>query len=213
MSVYLSFSSSILLSVAAAYFLRIDIGLYTAGSSLLIGSFVIFLLITTIRAVWICFVYPKYWSSLRHLPQPSDRPSLLMGHFWQMIDAGPGVVLRSWANSVPNNGVIRYLDFFNLERVAVVSPAALAEVLVHKCYDFEKPPQLRKGISRILGMGLFLSEGDVHKVSGQTLASFGGTDDEARSKESTSCRLSRIDMSRTCTPCSGTNPQSWCQQS
>ncbi|KAI4102092.1 MAG: hypothetical protein LQ345_007385 [Seirophora villosa] len=163
MSVYLSFSSSILLSVAAAYFLRIDIGLYTAGSSLLIGSFVIFLLITTIRAVWICFVYPKYWSSLRHLPQPSDRPSLLMGHFWQMIDAGPGVVLRSWANSVPNNGVIRYLDFFNLERVAVVSPAALAEVLVHKCYDFEKPPQLRKGISRILGMGLFLSEGDVHK--------------------------------------------------
>ncbi|KAL8969481.1 MAG: hypothetical protein Q9197_004320 [Variospora fuerteventurae] len=86
-----------------------------------------------------------------------------MGHFWQMMEAGPGHVLRSWANSVPNNGIIRYLDFFNLDRLAVVSPAALAEVLVHKCYDFEKPPQLRKGISRILGMGLFLSEGDVHK--------------------------------------------------
>lgn len=66
---------------------------------------------------------------------------------------------------MPNDGIIRYLDFFNLERVVVVSPAALAEVLVHKCYDFEKPPQLRKGISRILGMGLFLAEGDVHKVS------------------------------------------------
>ncbi|KAL8913112.1 MAG: hypothetical protein Q9171_002006 [Xanthocarpia ochracea] len=80
-----------------------------------------------------------------------------------MLDAGPGIVLRSWANSVPNDGIIRYLDFFNLERLAVVSPAALADVLVHKCYDFEKPPQLRKGISRILGMGLFLAEGDVHK--------------------------------------------------
>ncbi|KAL8839542.1 MAG: hypothetical protein Q9176_004403 [Flavoplaca citrina] len=86
-----------------------------------------------------------------------------MGHFWQMMETGPGDVLRSWANGVPNNGLIRYLDFFNLERVAVVNPAALAEVLVHKCYDFEKPPQLRKGISRILGLGLFLSEGEVHK--------------------------------------------------
>ncbi|KAL8758460.1 MAG: hypothetical protein Q9199_001478 [Rusavskia elegans] len=80
-----------------------------------------------------------------------------------MMESGPGDVLRSWANSVPNHGLIRYLDFFNLERVAIVGPAALAEVLVHKCYDFEKPPQLRKGISRILGLGLFLSEGDVHK--------------------------------------------------
>lgn len=87
-----------------------------------------------------------------------------MGHFWQMMEAGPGNVLRSWANSVPNHGLIRYLDFFNLERVAIVGPAALADVLVHKCYDFEKPPQLRKGISRILGLGLFLAEGEVHKV-------------------------------------------------
>ena len=67
---------------------------------------------------------------------------------------------------IPNDGIIRYLDIFNIERLAVVSPAALAEVLVHRCYDFEKPSQIRKGISRILGMGLFLAEGNVHKVGG-----------------------------------------------
>lgn len=161
---------------------------------MLLGSFIIFLLITVSRAVWACIVYPRYLSPLRHFPQPLDKPSLLMGHFWQMMDAGPGHVLRSWANSVPNNGIIRYLDFFNLDRLAVVGPAALAEVLVHKCYDFEKPPQLRKGISRILGMGLFLSEGDVHKVSSQTSASLGYTDDGTRSKESSLCRLSRTGM-------------------
>lgn len=88
-----------------------------------------------------------------------------MGHFWQMMETGPGNALRLWANTVPHHDIIRYLDFFNLERVAIVSPAALADVLVHKCYDFEKPPQLRKGISRILGLGLFLAEGEVHKVS------------------------------------------------
>ena len=99
-----------------------------------------------------------------------------MGHFWQMIDIGPGVVLRSWANNVPNKGIIRYLDYFNLERLAIVSPAALADVLVHSCYDFEKPPTLRKGIVRILGDGLFLSEGDIHRVSESKLSQLSSYD-------------------------------------
>ena len=65
---------------------------------------------------------------------------------------------------MPNDG-IRYLDSFNHERVSVVAPTALADVLVHKFYDFKQPPQLRTGVSRILGLGLFLAEGEVHKVS------------------------------------------------
>ena len=92
-----------------------------------------------------------------------------------MMESGPGTILRSWGNSVPNDGIIRYFDFFNLERVAVLSPAALADVLVHKCYDFEKPPQLRKGIARILGLGLFLAEGDVHRVSKLDFLSYSST--------------------------------------
>lgn len=51
-----------------------------------------------------------------------------------------------------------------MERIAIVKPEALADVLVHNCYSFEKPLALRKGISRILGMGLFLAEGNVHQV-------------------------------------------------
>ncbi|KAL8833574.1 MAG: hypothetical protein Q9170_004189 [Blastenia crenularia] len=165
MSTYASFLSSVILSIAAIFTLKVGGSTFLIGWLLLLGSFIIFSFITTAQVVWVCFIYPSYWSPLRHLPQPPDKPSLLMGHFWQMTEAGPGNVLRSWANSVPNHGIIRYLDFFNLERIAVVSPAALAEVLVHKCYEFEKPPQLRKGISRILGLGLFLSEGEVHKRS------------------------------------------------
>lgn len=82
-----------------------------------------------------------------------------MGNFFPVLKAGPGEVLRAWVDEIPEEGIIRYLDFFNLERLATVSPVALAEVLVLKCYDFEKPAPLRKGISRILGVGLFLAEG------------------------------------------------------
>jgi hypothetical protein len=95
-----------------------------------------------------------------------------MGQFPGIHRGTPGEPMRKWADEVPNNGLIRYLDFFNNERIVIVKPAALADVLVHNNYDWEKPGPLRKGISRILGMGLFLAEGDVHKVyaSSQAIA-------------------------------------------
>ncbi|KAL8868165.1 MAG: hypothetical protein Q9174_005166 [Haloplaca sp. 1 TL-2023] len=163
----LLFNASVI-SLVAWLFLPAMIG-SSAMSPFFTITIVVFLLIGTARIAWLWYIYPHYWSPIRHLPGPPDKPSVFMGHFFLMLEGGPGQVLRSWANSVPNDGLIRYLDFFNWERVAVVGPAALAEVLVHKCYDFEKPPQLRKGISRILGLGLFLSEGDVHKKQRKNL--------------------------------------------
>lgn len=95
-----------------------------------------------------------------------------MGQFPNEFNGNPGAPLRKWINEVPTNGLIRYLDIFNMERVAVVTPKALADVLVNNCYDFEKPEPLRRGISRILGMGLFLAEGDVHKVEASCRRSY-----------------------------------------
>ena len=88
-----------------------------------------------------------------------------MGNCFPIQKAGLREVLRAWVDEIPNEGIIRYLDYFNRERLAVVGPTALAEVLVHKSYDFEKPALLRKLVSTVLGMGLFLAEGYVHKVS------------------------------------------------
>lgn len=66
-------------------------------------------------------------------------------------------------NSIPNNGLIRYLSLFNQERLLLASPQALKEVLVTKNYDFTKPPEFITGVGRLLGIGLFLAEGDEHK--------------------------------------------------
>jgi hypothetical protein len=43
------------------------------------------------------------------------------------------------------------------------SPAAIADVLVHKCYDFEKPAIFKRTAVKILGNGILFAEGDVHK--------------------------------------------------
>ena len=75
-----------------------------------------------------------------------------------------GAPHQEWANQIPNHGLIRYKGMLNTERILITSPKALAEVLVHKNYDFIKPAQLRQGLGRILGVGILLAEGEEHKV-------------------------------------------------
>ena len=76
---------------------------------------------------------------------------------------GQAQLYRTWSEQVPNNGIIRYLDMFNTEILLPVSPKALAEVLVQRPYDFIKPPGLVTGLGKILGVGVFLAEGEEHK--------------------------------------------------
>ncbi|KAK3171332.1 hypothetical protein OEA41_003416 [Lepraria neglecta] len=71
--------------------------------------------------------------------------------------------MRNLIDLVPNNGISRYLGIFNRERLVVTNPKALAEILVHKSYEFIKPPHFVSGIGRILGVGLLLAEGEEHK--------------------------------------------------
>lgn len=139
------------------------------GLTPLIRAALLFTLLQwTARSFYYWMIYPRYISPLRHLPGPKGG-SLFMGQFFVNLQNAPGKQFQTWLKEVPNGGVIRYLDIFNSERILPVSPAALADVLVTRNYDFEKPAPLRKGISRILGLGLFLAEGDEHKRQRKTM--------------------------------------------
>ncbi|KAK3301159.1 cytochrome P450 [Chaetomium fimeti] len=119
-------------------------------------------------AVWVVLLYPKLFSPLRGLPGPSG-DSWFMGQ-WKTIVALPtGQPMRNWINSIPNEGIIRYLGPFNQERLFITTPKALAEVLVTKNYEFIKPETMRYSIGRILGIGILLAEGDEHKLQRKNL--------------------------------------------
>ncbi|KAI4287265.1 MAG: hypothetical protein L6R35_003474 [Caloplaca aegaea] len=119
-------------------------------------------------ASWHCIVYPKVFSPLRHLPEPAGG-SYLMGHFYHLIREPLGQPIREWINKIPHKGLIRYLDYFNTERIAVVGSKALADVLVHKADDFTKPPQFVRVIGNVIGVGLVLAEGEEHKMHRKAL--------------------------------------------
>ena len=66
--------------------------------------------------------------------------------------------------------MIRYKYVFNFELVMVCSPAALRELLVTKCYDFEKPKPLSRLAIHFFGLGMPFIEGDGHKFQRKMMA-------------------------------------------
>lgn len=71
--------------------------------------------------------------------------------------------MLNWVQNIPNDGLLRFRGFFNEDRLIPTSPETLKSVLADNSYDFEKPPAIRKFLVKILGAGLILVEGDVHK--------------------------------------------------
>lgn len=51
----------------------------------------------------------------------------------------------------------------------VTNAKSLSEVLTTKNYDFVKPPTVRIGIGRLLGIGVLLAEGDEHRIQRKNL--------------------------------------------
>lgn len=90
--------------------------------------------------------------------------SFFNGHFKEISSQTTGIPLLKWTNEIPNDGLIYYNYLFNADRILITNPKSLAEVLVHKSYDFVKPRQLVDSLTRFLGIGLLVAEGEEHKV-------------------------------------------------
>ncbi|KAL8870147.1 MAG: hypothetical protein Q9174_003739 [Haloplaca sp. 1 TL-2023] len=122
----------------------------------------------TILFIYGVILYPNYYSSLRNLPQPTGN-AFLMGQAAAIRAEATGAPHQRWINSIPNDGMIRYLNYFNEERIFITKPRTLAEVLTTKNYDFVKPSLILTGLGRLLGVGVLLAEGDEHKVQRKNL--------------------------------------------
>ncbi|CAK7220022.1 hypothetical protein SCUCBS95973_004016 [Sporothrix curviconia] len=142
-----------------------------SSASLLAWAFVGAYLFQCIAfGIYSLLLYPFCLSPLRHLPQPRSGNVFLLGQFPRINREATGKPALDWINSIPNDGLIRYLGLFNQERLLITKPKALAEVLVSKNYDFVKPGQVRHALSRILGVGVLLAEGDEHRFQRKMLA-------------------------------------------
>jgi cytochrome P450 len=65
--------------------------------------------------------------------------------------------------TIPNDGLIHFRDTLNRSLLMATNHQALLDVMSTSTYDFEKPWLIRNFLARIIGFGLILSEGNVHR--------------------------------------------------
>ncbi|TGO42534.1 hypothetical protein BHYA_0007g00330 [Botrytis hyacinthi] len=122
-----------------------------------------FLLVdVSLFSFWRMFIYPFFFSPLRHLPGPVSH-NYLWGSGTAQFTKPPGYEIKEFVKDVPNDGLIRIRSFGNIERLIPTSPQVLKSILADNSYDYEKPYGARKFLSLVLGEGPILSEGSLHK--------------------------------------------------
>ncbi|KAI0419671.1 cytochrome P450 [Xylaria grammica] len=105
-------------------------------------------------------VYPKLFSPLRHLHGP--RNFISMAHRSLIVSDRPsGDLFLDLIKKYPDQEILN-LSAFDYQ-VLVTKPRMLADLLVHKPYDFAKPPKISGLLRHVLGDGLIMVEGDQHK--------------------------------------------------
>jgi cytochrome P450 len=125
-------------------------------------------------SLWQIYVYPAFFSPLRHLPMAPGGYSP-MGHSMAKFGTPTDTSLEDWIRNVPNDGMIRAKEVFGGDAVIATSPAILKRVLVEDSYNFTKDDNIRKILRLVLGDGLIVVEGDVHKSQKQILRGSFGT--------------------------------------
>ncbi|KAF2800716.1 cytochrome P450 3A4 [Melanomma pulvis-pyrius CBS 109.77] len=108
-------------------------------------------------------IYPYFRSPFRHLPKPPHGFWPIIGHGLIMFKRPPGAAHLKMMKETPNDGLIHFRGLFHADRLMPTTPAALADILVHKSYDWEKPSWVRTFLRQFLGDGLLISEGDEHR--------------------------------------------------
>ncbi|KAK3383722.1 cytochrome P450 [Lasiosphaeria ovina] len=108
--------------------------------------------------VWLSYLYPLYFSELRHVPTVPGFP--LWGQFFTIITEECGVPQRRWHKD--HGPIIRYFFPFGAERLSIADDEALKHMTVKNPYNYPKPVRAKLWMVRILGEGILLSEGQEH---------------------------------------------------
>ncbi|KAI0977067.1 cytochrome P450 3A5 [Xylaria arbuscula] len=129
-----------------------------------------FLLQYLILKLYRVYLYPRFFSPLRHLPGPQNN-NIILGQELNKFRADSPVGLQlDWSRRWPDAPFIRYLSIAGREALIVNTLAAHKAVLQTHVYDFVKPPFFARLVGEIVGRGLLFAEGEDHRHQRRLLA-------------------------------------------
>ncbi|KAG0243614.1 hypothetical protein BGW41_001825 [Actinomortierella wolfii] len=109
------------------------------------------------------YVYPNFISPLRHAPGPPEPKRLIpwLGHMVEILKEEAGVPHRRWIEQY--GGLVRYKGLFNKERILVADSEAIHHVFSSHSYDYVKDKRVAQLLGPVIGHGILLVEGDIHR--------------------------------------------------
>ncbi|KAF7298435.1 hypothetical protein MKEN_01368600 [Mycena kentingensis (nom. inval.)] len=116
-----------------------------------LGAYLLYLLLK--------LVHGELRSPIRHLPGPSST-HWLFGNIRDIWRAENSVLHEKWVREYGNT--IKYKGIFGMTRLYTVDTKALNHILTHS-YIYQKPEPQRYSLTRVLGPGILIAEGDEHR--------------------------------------------------
>ncbi|KAI7875577.1 cytochrome P450, partial [Lichtheimia hyalospora FSU 10163] len=112
-------------------------------------------------AVFKYIIYNLYLHPTARIPGPSVDWIPFLGNMREIIREESGVPHKKWLKKY--GGIVVYHMLWNKPRVMVTDPNLLKEVLTLHQYDYTKTPEGSKFLTLLLGNGLLVAEGDIHR--------------------------------------------------
>ncbi|KAJ3514175.1 hypothetical protein NLJ89_g2525 [Agrocybe chaxingu] len=105
------------------------------------------------------FLYAEWTSPLHALYGPPST-SFIYGNIKEISDAENSVLHEKWVEEY--GPTLKYKAFFGMNRLYTTDPKALNHILMNSMI-YQKPEAARYNLSRILGNGVLVVEGDKHR--------------------------------------------------
>lgn len=134
------------------------------------NTFVVVLCSWLLYRLWVAWLYPKYLSPLKHLPQLKVDEEVSAVSRTLLEPTSQQIHRRLQATPNASVGLVRFKGMLGGDRVIVTDDKALGEVLRHPDL-YEIPPHRRSILGHLTGDGLFYSTGETHKHQRKNLAS------------------------------------------
>ncbi|KAG0170843.1 hypothetical protein DFQ28_001484 [Apophysomyces sp. BC1034] len=116
----------------------------------------------TLATLYRNVIYNLYLHPLNKIPGPPVyRWIPFSGNLPEIFRGEPGAPYKQWAKKY--GGILNYHGLLNRPRLLVSDGELLKQILTTQASDFTKSPEVVKYLTRILGDGLVVAEGELHR--------------------------------------------------
>ncbi|KAI7891179.1 cytochrome P450 [Mucor mucedo] len=112
-------------------------------------------------------LYRLYLHPANSIPGPKVGWIPLMGNFFEIMKEDYGATYKRWGKQY--GGIFTYHAHWNVPRVVVTDHVLVKQVLTSNESDYIKSPEVSDFLRRMLGDGLLIAEGDVHRYQRKML--------------------------------------------